>query len=216
MNYRKNTERLNIFIEEHRSEILIQERWKYNWLNDRYTTEWTYDQKSKFHNELDMLIWKNWGNHFKLKVKGSSDFAVKNQQKTYILNFDIKWVISDQHWIVNVTKIPPDGFMTSNVEWQKREINLDTEDTKLVLKDVFDKRSYYQYPGVHEFGHSIGNSRFSRKGMHGDEYRLDSGFKLDRSSIMNVGNELRKRHIDYIIAILNSMIPNTEFYIHSL
>lgn len=213
MSLLKKTERMDIYLEESRGIILIREKWKYNWLNDRRTTAWTYFQRRDFHKKVDDLIWKNWGSHFKVKTKGTSDFAKKFSSKPLILNFDIEWVIQNAHWNVNVTKIIPNSFMTSNVEWNNRVVNLDTEDTKLILKEELGHKKFFQYPAVHEFGHAIGNSLFSKKGMHGDEYKIDSGFKFDKSSVMNVGNQLRNRHIDYILSQLNSAIPNVSFYV---
>lgn len=52
---------------------------------------------------------------------------------------------------------------------------------------------------------------------HSDEYHdkdsINGGFKLDYPSVMNIGNELRKRHLDYILKQLNTMLPNTTFYL---
>jgi hypothetical protein len=66
-------------------------------------------------------------------------------------------------------------------------------------------------PFAHEFGHALGNSRFSMTGMHGDEYKEDSEFVLDNGSMMNIGSQLRKRHLDYILNEINKMIPDTSF-----
>ena len=47
--------------------------------------------------------------------------------------------------------------------------------------------------------------------MHGDEYKQSSSYFSDKSSIMNIGSQIQKRHIDYILSQLNGMIPNTVF-----
>jgi hypothetical protein len=218
MNIIKYTDRMDIYIEEDRNIISIQEKWEYNWLTK--VTPWTLTEKRKFHEMADSRIWKNWGGHFKLKVKGTSPFALKHKNTIFTVNFDIKWVLLSSHWKVNITKIAPGGFERSNVKWNEKIINLDTEDTKLICKGVYAGTSYYQYPISHEFGHTIGNSYHAlkgRKSVHGDEYsadnRVNGGFRLDYFSIMNIGNELRNRHLDYILAQLNTMIPNTTFYI---
>ena len=39
------------------------------------------------------------------------------------------------------------------------------------------------------------------------------GFKLDYFSIINIGNKLKNRYLDYFLIQLNSMISNTTFYI---
>lgn len=214
MSYVKYTDRMDIYIEEDRNIILIQEKWEYKWLTK--VTRWTITEKRKFHEMADSRIWKQWGGHFKLKVKGTSSFALKHKNTTFTVNFDIKWVFTNSHWTVNITKIAPGKFETSSVNWIDKIINLDTEDTKLNCKGIHGGTNFYQYPISHEFGHTIGNSihaKNGRKSVYGDEYNLNGGLRLDYSSIMNVGNELRNRHLDYILIELNTMIPNTTFYI---
>ncbi|MFV0305623.1 MAG: hypothetical protein ACK5IC_09115 [Moheibacter sp.] len=215
MAYSKKTDRMDIYLDEKTKTILIQLKWKYNWKTAIGDPAWTYVEKKKFHEMADSLIWKKWGSHYKLYTKGSSDFAKKYSTSTFLVNFDIKWVITDPHWNVNVTKIPS-GMKspTSYTLWNSRIINLDTEDTKWTRKKTVGSRNYFHHPITHEFGHAIGNS--SKVGR-GDEYNPDNqingGFKLDYSSIMNVGDQLRNRHLEYIITQLNLMIPNTKFYL---
>lgn len=73
--YSKYTDRMDIHIGESRRTILIKQKWRYFWLQSLDTSIWTYFDKQKFHKEVDRLIWNNWGNHFFLKVIGSSDFV---------------------------------------------------------------------------------------------------------------------------------------------
>lgn len=205
--YSKNTDRMNIHIEEDRKTILIKQKWKYYWLDDRNTSSWTYSEKQEFHKKIDNLIWNNWGQYFYLKVKGNSEFSKKHIKTRWDVNFDIEWVNNNEHWEVNVKKILPNSFKRSNVDWNNKVINLDTEDFK-TNKRVKDNLSFYQQPAVHEFGHSIGNSYvFSR----GDEYNTSSSYYDDKSSIMNIGNQIRDRHLLYVIKQLNTMIPSTKF-----
>jgi hypothetical protein len=140
----------------------------------------------------DNLVWRKWGRHYRLKVRGTSAFAVKYKNTVFTINFDIKWVLANPHWKVNVTKITPKGFETSYVDWTNKVINLDTEDTKIVIRQK-NGVGYKQCPIAHEFGHAIGNVPI-REITHSDEYhtsyRLNGGFQLDYFSIMNIGNEL--------------------------
>ena len=208
--YSKYTDRMDIHIEESRHTILIKQKWRYFWLNSMNTSRWTYSEKQKFHKEVDNLIWNSWGEHFFLKVRGTSDFAKINAKKRWDVNFDIEWVLSGEHWKANIKKIKPNSFARSKVDWNNKEINLDTEDLNKYKRDRGGK-SYYQYPSVHEFGHSIGNSYvFSR----GDEYNSPSSHFSDKTSIMNVGDEIRDRHLWYIIDQLNTIVPNTKFSTH--
>ncbi|TWP27076.1 hypothetical protein ETU08_07560 [Apibacter muscae] len=213
MSTTKRTDRMDIFIEEGRNIILIQERWQYNWLTK--VTPWTITERRKFHELADQRIWKIWGGHFKLKVQGTSSFAEKHKNTTFTVNFDIKWALINPHWKVNLTKIAPGGFQTSYVNWNSKIISLDTEDTKIVTRYA-GRSKYKQYPVAHEFGHAIGNvpiRGISHSDEYHDSYRLNGGFKLDYLSIMNIGNNLRNRHLDYVLIQLNSMFANTTFYI---
>lgn len=98
--------------------------------------------------------------------------------------------------------------------WGIRQINIDTEDLKFSLKKIINSKKYYQFPIAHEFGHTVGNAPIIG---HSDEYNADpkinGGFKSDYSSLMNVGNQLRNRHLDYILKELNTMLPDTTFKI---
>ncbi|MGM5630929.1 hypothetical protein O2K51_08490 [Apibacter raozihei] len=218
MSITKKTDRMDIFIEEEQNSILVQEKWQYLWHTK--VTPWLLSEKRHFHKLADLRIWSVWSGYFKLKVTGSSNFATKHKSTSFTLNFDIKWVLKNPHWNVTVTKIAPNTFEQSYIKWNERVIHLDTEDTKLNFKGKVNSKSFYQYPIAHEFGHTVGNSYFALIGktaIHSDEYSLNNllngGFKLDYSSIMNIGNELRNRHLDYILIQLNSMIPNTYFII---
>jgi len=204
--YTKNTDRMDIHIEESRGTILIKQKWRYFWLNSMNTSRWTYTEKQKFHKEVDNLIWNSWGEHFVLKVKGTSSFAKKNAKKRWDVNFDIEWVTHTEHWKVNVNKNPSNNYIKSSVKWYSKEITLDTLDTSK-QKRIRGGKNYYQYPLTHEFGHAAGNSIAVG---HGDEYNSAS-YSNDKKSIMNVGNELRDRHLDYIISQLNTMVSGTTF-----
>jgi len=208
-NFSKHTSRMDIYLEEDRKTILVRQRWKYNWLKDSGTTAWTYMEKKKYHNTVDNLIWQQWGGQYKIKVTGTSDFAKRNSTIEFTLNFDIQWELSKPHWEVNVTKIPIGKFKQSNVVWNRNEINLDTEDTVLTKKAA----GHFQYPVSHEYGHAIGNSAYAYTGGHGDEYKSGSSYFSDKSSIMNVGNTLRERHIDFLLRELNTMFPPSTVFV---
>lgn len=102
--YSKYTDRMNIHIEEGRGTILIQQKWRYFWLNALGTSSWSYAEKQNFHKKADNLIFHNWGEHFFLKVRGNSDFAKRNIKKRWDVNFDIEWVLHTEHWKVNIKK----------------------------------------------------------------------------------------------------------------
>ncbi|WP_159295629.1 hypothetical protein [Tenacibaculum maritimum] len=203
---------MDIHIEESRGTILIKQKWRYFWLNSMNTSRWTYSEKQKFHIEVDNLIWNSWGKYFFLKVKGNSDFAIRNAKKRWDVNFDIEWVQYGEHWKVNVTKYPSNhlAHITSGVDWNNKIIKLDTKDTSW-RRRVRAQESFYQYPIAHEFGHAVGNSIHASSGMHGDEYNPSSNYFKDKNSLMNIGNRLKDRHLDYILRELNTMVSNSKF-----
>jgi hypothetical protein len=212
MNYIRKTDRLDIIIEESRRIILIQQKWKYDWLNAPGTTPWTHQHKKDFHHKLDGLIWSGWGSHVTLEATGTSDFVKRNNGMKFKLEFDVKWVLTGGHWQVNVTKIPKGSFDRSHVIWSTRVIKLDTED---VNRRKIDE-GYYQYPVVHEFGHAVGNFPGIYAGAHGDEYVPTSPHIADNHSLLNMGSELRDRHMDYVLREINAMVPSTTFTIHKI
>ncbi len=215
MVYKKDTERMELMINSYSNQILIRQRWKYNWLTKSAMSSWVYSEKRSFHNQLDTIIWNKWGGKFKLRTKGTSDFAKQYNQQNLIVQFDVEWVTSNPHWTVNVTKIPDGTFERSNVRWNAREINLDTEDNELTKKGKFNSVDYYQIPVVHEFGHAIGNV-FTHGVGNPDEYNKTSTFFSDKLSVMNVGSTLRERHLNFVIKELNTMVFDTTFYIYDL
>lgn len=199
---------MDFFLEERRNVILIRQKWKYNWLTLSGTSQWNYQEKKAFHQKADQIIWQEWGGHFKMRVSGKSDFAKQHANTIFTLNFDILWELTNPHWVVNVTKIPKNKFKRSNVIWGKNETNLDTEDVN-VNNRIRAGKTYKQYPVSHEYGHSSGN--VPQNVNHWDEYRSVSNYVSDKKSMMNIGHDLRERHIDYIMTQLNLLIPNTSF-----
>ncbi len=127
------------------------------------------------------------------------------------INLDIRWVLTGQHWTVNVTKVPQGKFYPSQVFWAQRAIQLGSRDYATVQRTVNgQKRS--QRTVAHEFGHSAGNTGMLKRG---DEYPKKSGpaspHVKDDQSIMHVGEQLRDRHFITITEELNQMIPGTTF-----
>lgn len=199
---------MTITIDSISESIIICQRWKYIW-DCGAMSPWTYIEKKHFHTKIDSLIWSILGNKLFIKVRGNSDFAKRNQFKRFKVLFDIKWVLTDPNWVVYVRKIPKSKFSTSSVDWKKRIIRLDSNDHQQVLKKTVNGTQYYQIGVLHEFGHAIGNTN-KIKNMHGDEYK-NSPFSDDYRSLMHSANLLRKRHIDYIVSVLQKWLPNTIF-----
>ena len=206
----KKTPRMDIHIEGNRGTILIKQNWQYNWLLDACSSAWTYEQKRAFHNRVDEIVWNSWGKHFFLKCTGKGAFAKTHAATKWDVNFDIGWATATGHWKVNVTKVSGgEPSPRSNVKWRAREINLDTLDLR-VNRRTRGGRTYRQRTVAHEFGHAVGNTGSLAK-YHGDEYRSDSKYLADKQSMMNVGQQLRDRHLAFILDQLNTMLPGVKF-----
>lgn len=205
---------MDISVEPPKSLIFIRQRWLYKWLLDSPTVnEWTPTEKRLFHTKFDQLIWQIWSRKYTVRVKGTSKFANRYRDLSFVVSIDVQWVITNPHWTVMLNKLPPTkSFNQSYVNWQKRIIALDTKDAVPVNKSAHLPK-VKQYGLTHEFGHALGNVPGVIPKAHSDEYLANNKFLQDERSIMNVGNELRKRHFDFVLQELNSIQPGTIFYL---
>lgn len=215
--YKKDTPYFTITLDLEKNQLNILQRWRYSWTNDLGTSKWTYAETKDFHYKVDRLIWSVWGSRFNLKLTPGSKIPANYRTGTIKTFFDVKWVLDNtSHWVVNVSKIKANSFKRSSVNWDRRAINLDTEDMRKVLKYHNGPLRYEQYGVAHEFGHTIGNVTHVPNG-HGDEYLKESTYQNDFPSIMNSGTDLRQRHFDFIKQCINSMVPGMRFeitYVH--
>lgn len=168
---------------------------------------WTEKEKIDFHNELDRCIWSTWSYRAYYTVDGISKFAKKFEGKKIPINFDIERVSTDnnKHWTVKVTKVPPNvPSPTSSTNWNKRILNLDSNDMK------WKSKTCHQKGVAHEFGHAIGNvPMIDRDRM--DEYKQQSQYyKKNYDSIMHHGSELYERHFRTITEELNNWSKENE------
>jgi hypothetical protein len=76
------------------------------------------------------------------------------------------WVLTGQHWTVNVTKVPEEKFYPSQVFWAQRAIQLGSHDYSAVQRTVGGNKRL-QRTVAHEFGHAAGNTAVLKRG---DEY----------------------------------------------
>jgi hypothetical protein len=212
--YKKDLPRMSISIDGKNSSIFVQQKWEYTYANQSGTSTWTKKERSSFHKAVDRVIWNKWSGKYTVTVSGTSDFAIAFKKTVFNVNFDIKLVTSRGHWKVNVTKIPRGTRKTSSVNWNDQTIELDTEDINTVTRQEGGK-NYEQVPAAHEFGHAAGNSKHGPAG-HGDEYPASSPYKDEKKSMMNIGSQLKKRHADHLILMLNKMIPSATFAIKGI
>lgn len=214
---------------------VIEER-DYNLILITQTQEIVYNELHfhelrKYQNTVTNIIYSIWNNKCYFKVRGNSKFANKHKKTRFKLQFKIIWSTSpNSNWKVYIHRKDTRSY----VRQYAREIHFDLFDIDLQEK-IGSDGNILQYPVAHEFGHTIGLVKFSRPllsfnpnypwgTLHADEYETNSSkenkfrrpFINDRRSIMNIGNELRERHMDYILQELNTLLLGTEFYISTL
>ena len=186
-------------------QVFFQQKWFYNWITVAGVTPWTRAEKLHFHNTLDQQIWKIWSNKVKIRVTGGCALA-KRFPHGLPINFDVRWVLKPGHWTVNARKLLPGGQYRSNVVYGARTINLDSEDLKAhsVQNSAGVKRNNF-LTVPHEFGHTVDTD------VNPDEYNAGSPNFGDTISIMNIGNEVRSRHIAQILTELGKLVPGCNF-----
>ena len=216
--YFNDMPRMSITIDANKKLIFVQQKWEYIFVlkPGSGVSKWTNKEKADFHKAADQSIWKRWSGKYKITCSGTSDFAKACKGFVFDVSFDIKKVSSSGHWKVTVTKVPKGSKSpTSSVNWSKQVIKLDTEDTKLRDLRGTGKDKDKQSPFAHEFGHAVGNATGAPSG-HADEYKSSSPYKAEKESMLNIGNELKKRHADHIILMLDKMIKDTKFTVKSV
>ena len=186
--------------------IFVQEDWLYRWqLAAGVRHPWTYDEKVATHRRLDRSIWGDWSNRFNLHIRAESGPPPAFGARCPI-NFDVRWVLHGDDWTVTMLKMPPNATPTTHisfVDWPTFSIELDTADfaSYTGANDAGVSRS-----GIraipHEFGHTLFNL---------DEYKAGSPHLGDSDSLMNIGRQIRGRHMGLIAHTLNELMPNLVF-----
>lgn len=155
-----------------------------------------------------------------LNVNGNSHFAKKFHASGIKVNYDVKWVTIGGHWTVEVYKCPPGAPIATNphraqVKIEQHKIILHAND--ISLREACTTGTPPVCPGnkdfstsAHEYGHSQ-TKRLATESYYTanqDEYNPSSPHILDTNSIMNIGNQLRERHISATIDALNELMKN--------
>jgi hypothetical protein len=167
---------------------------------------WTPAEQRAFHNAVDRQVWGTWSNRVRLRVTGTSAFCRRFGAAGVPLNFDVRRVTAAGHWNVTVRKMPAGSGRTtyrSNVTFATRQIELDTADLTAgpAANDAGASNPSFRSPS-HEFGHTLSLP---------DEYGAGSPDLADSGSIMNIGGQIRSRHLQLILTTLNTMVPGCQF-----
>jgi hypothetical protein len=188
----------------HEGRIFFQQRWKYNWLATPPVSPWTLAEKRRFHNSVDTQIWRHWSNRIRFAITGSAPLCRRYREIS--INFDARWVLSNEHWTVAASKLPAGSTPTtviSNVDRANMTINLDSAD--LASYEACNAagrcRDFRAVP--HEFGHTF-------PGVN-DEYNAGHPNLGDTDSRMNIGDQLRTRHLQPLLNELNTMVADCTF-----
>jgi hypothetical protein len=196
--------------------VFVQQKWLYHWRLswEGVTAPWTYYEKRDFHATIDKQIWGTWSNRIRLSLTGTSKIARRFASQQVGMNFDVKWALSPPiHWTVTAWKMPRGASPTSPhrsfVNTIRKVIELNTADLapRGASTDAgVSTPNFRTAPHGHAFlsGDATSNP---------DEYVNTSGNVADTSSIMNIGREVRQRHLTAVITELNKLVPNLTFSI---
>ena len=202
--------------------VLVRQDWLYEWLDVSGAPPWTNEEKRAYHHALDHLVWSVWSMRAHLIVRGqpgvastlaATELLQRFQHQGLTLTFDVRAVSCGWHWRAAIEKVvsgqPPPR---AECLYDLRKLKLSTIDISPHLAKRFAgndrrvQRRFYQAP--HEFGHTLGNvSELGR----GDEYRADSLHYEDVHSIMNIGRQVRPRHLFLVVETLRRMVRGCTF-----
>jgi len=194
-------------LDEHLGRVFVQQTWHYHWMEQGGSTPWTVEEKRNFHRELDHQIWGMWSNRLRLRIIGMTVLARRFSAAGIPINFDIRWVRAGGNWQVNAHKLPPGTAMANayrpNVTFGTRIINMYTPALApyRTRNAAGDRRTGFRST-PHEFGHTLNNP---------DEYEAGSPNLGDPDSLMNVGRDVRARHLTLVIGTLNRLVPACRF-----
>jgi hypothetical protein len=183
--------------------VVLRQDWEYSWTVLTPLLPWTYAERKAFHDTTDRQIWGVWSNRVRYAVAGTTKYGKEYAKTGILVNFDIRWVTTGGHWKVSVQKVPKGPFFSSGVTFATKTIRLNSTDMAAYEATNANNVSNKKFRALpHEFGHTVGA---------GDEYNLGSPHLTDAQSVMNIGRELRARHLKLLTDTLNTMLPGVTF-----
>ena len=189
-------------------QVVVREDWLYLWkLWPGVTAHWTYPQKHSTHTQIDRGIWAIWSNRHPIRVVPKPGNAAPAFGTVANVSFDVRWVLKGGHWTVTVWKMPPGTGATSLhrsfVRESTHEIELNTADLgpRSAGNSAGASTSNFVTP-PHEYAHTMSNP---------DEYNPGSPHLTDGASLVNIGRQIRGRHLHLLIDTLNALAPQWTF-----
>lgn len=210
-------------LDPEKGHVFVRQDWRYHWIDNPPLPPWTHEERWDFHHRLDRLIWAHWSLKARLLVRSiggaaqtparPDDLAARFKEKGLTLSFDVRSVVGPAHWQANVLKFdsarPP--FPQALTDFARRTLQLSSADVlphfaSRRLGDPLRQSSFSV--AAHEFGHALG---YANPRGHPDEYTEHNPFYDDVHSIMNIGRQVRARHLSLIAETLGKMAPGCTF-----
>ena len=198
--------------------VFVQEDWHYNWIADASLSPWNLAEKRSFHHQVDRQIWSVWSSgRYHVRVRGTNPFARRFPHGLPTTEFDIRWVTTGGHWQVTARKMASGTTRSwpadySQVDFAGKRVTLVTADftaARGAANSAGQSRGNFPV-GAHEFGHTNPDSSGS---ANADEYNAGASNLGDTDSLMNIGRQVRTRHLAGLLTELNRMVPGASFYV---
>ena len=211
---KKVTDWADIEIDPDEKKVWVIERWAFHWTLGPGVSAWTPEEQGDFYRALFTQIARTFQGAT-LSLSGTADLC--QSVKSMSLVFAIGWTPEPyQQWSAFVRKLPADYKPTTFPNWvdcSSRTIHLNNVATKSYspCNDAGEcRRDFQALP--HEFIHTLrGTVPVGEACTNADEYHADDPYLDDTDSILNIGNQLRGRHVQVIVDTLNTMVPNCTF-----
>jgi hypothetical protein len=218
-----------IYLNTSEGNVHVVERWVYDFTVATGLAPWTDDEKSSFHSALSAAVTGTWdsqtpvgnssdptvqqflnlirkANNIRIGVSGSNPLAQRFSGKGLDIDFEIVLTSSHPQWHVTLQKVPATSTARSEVNWDTRRIHLHSLDNASGGACQLGRNAPCVTTGFvtspHEFGHTL---------LDDDEYTVGARSRSDLTSIMNIGTQVRPRHLSFITGQLNQMVPGCTF-----
>jgi hypothetical protein len=191
--------------------VFVRQDWNYHWQFQLLMRPWSEPEKAGFHRSVDRQVWRHWSKKATFMISfrpgrmaPTGDGMLKQcASRGLSVSFDVRRVSGAGHWKVNVLKLGNDQDERANVDFVSRIMTLYYNDTapSAAVNERGDRATAFMTI-PHEFGHTLDAD---------DEYETGSRYLADQRSLLNIGTELRPRHLRLVAATLEKMVPGCIF-----